>query len=55
MINLGGWQVEEMHVVPLDDLREHVLTPDCWCRPRDDDGVVIHNSLDGRELLELSG
>ena len=41
------------HVVPVNDLREHVtdgLT--CWCKPTLDDGVIVHNSMDGRELVE---
>lgn len=46
------------HVMPIDDLREH-SEEYCWCNPRiencwDDSVVVIHNSADGRELLERS-
>lgn len=44
--------MELIHVVPLGDLREHVSSLDCWCKPRDDDGVVIHNSMDQRETYE---
>lgn len=46
------------HVVPMNDLRDHEPSANCWCRPtlRDDeetDGdVYIHHSLDGRELYE---
>lgn len=50
------------HVYPLDDLIEHDLdTDECVCGPADvpverDDGsiawMVVHNSLDGRELHE---
>lgn len=44
------------HVLPINDLRDHVEAEDCWCEPRieEDDGgtVVIHNSMDGRELVE---
>ena len=49
------------HVVPVDDLREHVETGDgCWCQPRiqpQGDGryLVVHNSEDGRELVERHG
>jgi hypothetical protein len=46
-----AWKIVGNHVYPVDDLREHTST-DCWCRPTDDDGVVVHNSLDGRELYE---
>ncbi len=43
------------HVYPLGDLKEHVTdSSECWCRPIIDDlaEVVIHNSLDRRELYE---
>ena len=45
------WKVDGNHVYPVDDLREHAVT-DCWCGPLDDDDIVIHNSLDGREIYE---
>lgn len=43
------------HVIPEDDLREHVEDPSCWCMPLQDDedpAVWIHNALDGREDFE---
>jgi hypothetical protein len=46
-----AWKVVRNHVCPVNDLREHLLT-DCWCGPTDDDGLVVHNSLDGREFYE---
>ena len=40
------------HVMPLDDLREHEFVS-CWCHPDvDDDGLVIHHSMDRREAFE---
>ena len=51
------WEVKEdldaqVHVVPLEDLREHVLR-NCWCSPTiDEDSIVIHNALDEREKFE---
>lgn len=43
---------EDMHVIPVDDLKEH-LEKDCWCIPaveyEGDVPIYIHNSLDGRE------
>jgi hypothetical protein len=45
------WKVVGNHVCPVNDLREHLLT-DCWCSPMDDDGIIVHNSLDQRELYE---
>jgi hypothetical protein len=46
-----AWEIHENHVYPISDLREHSLT-DCWCAPVDDDGVMVHKSLDGCELFE---
>jgi len=46
-----AWKVQGNHVLPASDLRAHSLT-DCWCRPVEDDGVIVHNSLDQRELYE---
>ena len=40
------------HVVPINDLKDHMLTADCWCMPERDDEypeVFVHNSADGRE------
>lgn len=45
----------QVHVVPEDDLREHDVSPRCWCRPRQDIAdppVWVHNSMDGREAYE---
>lgn len=45
----------DIHVTPVNDLREHLDSAACWCRPmRDEDepAVVIHNSLDQRETYE---
>lgn len=44
-----------IHVMPLNDLREHVARVDCWCRPTPDmeePFVIIHHSLDQREKYE---
>ena len=46
---------EKWHIVPHDDLREHITCSvrTCWCRPvENDDGVIVHNSMDGREAFE---
>ena len=42
----------ERHVIPLDDLRPHDHMPDCWCGPRYDDGIWVHNAADRREEYE---
>jgi hypothetical protein len=62
-----GWRrVDEklagdVHVLPINDTREHVESPQCWCRPKVQKietvvggwgHVITHNSKDGRELLE---
>jgi hypothetical protein len=47
--------MDDIHVIPNDDLREHESSALCWCAPvRDDDEprVVVHNSMDGRERFE---
>ena len=41
-----------VNVIPLDDLREHVCSAGCWCKPEVDEGVIIHNSMDRREEYE---
>jgi hypothetical protein len=44
-----------IHVVPLNDLREHTPRIDCWCRPTPDmeePFVILHHSLDQREKYE---
>jgi len=52
-----GWELQA-HVRPINDLIEHDFDVGCVCVPtveetNDGEGfVVIHNSLDGRELLE---
>lgn len=41
--------------MPVNDLREHVDRPDCWCKPKQDaeyPEVWVHNSMDRREEYE---
>ncbi len=42
------------HVYPINDLREHSTDTDkpCWCKPREEDGIIVHNSMDRREEFE---
>jgi len=44
----------EIHTVPLEDIREHKTTKDCWCNPEIEEeyGLVIHNAADEREKFE---
>lgn len=41
------------HLIPIDDWREHVITPQCWCRPTPDEehDIWVHHSMDGREAF----
>ena len=44
-----------IHVVPVNDLREHEAEVTCWCRPTEDDetpGLFVHHNMDGREQFE---
>lgn len=50
--------MDDVHVLPVDDLKPHEENRLCPCRPSlervaEADGVVvIHNSFDGREITE---
>lgn len=46
------WEVIDFNVIPIDDIKEHIKSNQCWCNPDYDDGIYIHNSLDNRELTE---
>ncbi len=44
-----------IHVLPINDEREHEESTTCWCNPRietEGELLVIHNSADCRELIE---
>ena len=51
----------DIHVQPIQDLHEHEQSRACWCAPRCEKEpwwaytLVIHNSMDGRELVEEHG
>ena len=34
-----------LHVVPKSPRRKHLTTLECWCGPRQEDGVVIHEVI----------
>ena len=45
----------QFHVVPLNDLREHTTSTECWCQPIEDyecPGVWVHHAMDEREQYE---
>lgn len=50
---------DELHRIPVDDLREHEVCGGCWCKPRRVQHVCpehglqfrwFHRALDGRDL-----
>jgi hypothetical protein len=58
---VSGWLLHssnnqgDMHVVPRQDLRSHLLSLECWCKPVEDieePGLWVHNALDQREKYE---
>ena len=53
---LHGWSLEPcdngLHCVPVGDTQDH-MGEDCPCGAvRDDMGILVHNSFDGREAFE---
>lgn len=47
----------DWHVIPSDDVKEHISSVKCWCNPvpdetEDCENLWIHRSMDGRELRE---
>ncbi len=49
-------KIESIHVTPLNDLKKHSEDFGCECKPKmvPENGVwiVVHNSFDGREVME---
>lgn len=41
------------HVIPINDLKEHLLSSDCDCKPTYSEKVFIHNAWDNREIIEV--
>jgi hypothetical protein len=44
-----------IHVVPINDSREHIASPDCWCKPAEDGeypDIWTHHSMDERKQHE---
>ncbi len=50
--------LDQIHIVPSNDLKTHIQGSWCWCLPMIEYGnygmtkVFTHNSLDGREFYE---
>lgn len=59
----GADSTDDYHIMPINDLREHIEGRDCWCDPREDDEylettgrfVLVHNSADRREHTYETG
>jgi hypothetical protein len=49
-----GWIAfsDPAEVMPVNDFRLHIHGLKCWCRPTDDDCVIVHHAMDGREAYE---
>ena len=46
---------ECVHVIPVDDLRDHTCDRGCWCQPTQDEEeplLYVHHAMDQRELYE---
>lgn len=45
---------EMIHILPVNDLKEHEESVHCHCQPKVDwvDEIVIHNAYDKREIVE---
>ena len=46
---------DDVHITPVNDIREHITSPACRCKPSEDpmnERVFIHNAFDGREFYE---
>lgn len=48
--------MSDVHVLPVDDLKEHVESVDCPCQPYVEvigaSLLIVHHSWDGREYFE---
>ena len=58
-LHIGGVSGSDymIHILPVNDLKEHEELTTCECKPRIeilDNGeiMVVHNSYDGREYIE---
>ncbi len=51
-----SWDASRHAIWPVDDLRPHEpRNPNCWCKPTLQHGLLVHNSMDGREKHEEDG
>ncbi len=53
--DIDSQSIGEIHVMPIDDMVEHIESPSCPCGPSEDTQeprVMIHHSADRREDVE---
>lgn len=43
-----------IHIYPLVDVRDHLLTAQCWCKPRISTETMIHQRSDGAPFVDLT-
>jgi len=41
-----------IHVIPVNDIHEHIEAEWCSCQPKTEGDLVIHNAWDDREVIE---
>lgn len=58
-MTMGGFFEDEdselIHVYPVGDIKEHLMSCNCWCKPsahESEPDVIVHNSADSRELFD---
>lgn len=51
-LNFTKKAMEQLNIIPINDLKEHIENINCWCRPTIEDDILIHHSMDGREKFE---
>jgi hypothetical protein len=48
--------MDKIHILPINDIHPHIEEDSCKCQPKvqhvEGGTLVIHNSYDGREVLE---
>lgn len=44
-----------IHTIPIGDLKLHIFSPVCWCKPKFRPGQLIHDAADRRVELERRG
>lgn len=43
---------KRIHILPINDTREHYAQELCWCYPLKRNGIWAHNAKDCREAME---